>query len=113
MRKVSAILLLRYALALMAMIAALAPVYWMMTISLKTEIDQFSVPPKWILFEPTLAHYTDAFAARSFGQYLLTSVVVSALSTVCAMLLGTLAAYALAQFRLPRRLDKHFALWIL
>jgi multiple sugar transport system permease protein len=105
--------LFRYALASVAVIAALAPVYWMMTISLKTEIDQFSVPPKWILFEPTLAHYRDAFAARSFGQYLLTSIIVSVLSTLCAVLLGTLAAYALAQFRLPRRLDRHFALWIL
>jgi multiple sugar transport system permease protein len=113
MKTHSIVKLLRYALAFIAVGLALAPVYWMMTISLKTEIDQFSVPPKWILFEPTLAHYRDAFAARSFGQYLLTSLIVSALSTICAMLLGTLAAYALAQFRLPGRLDKHFALWIL
>lgn len=93
--------------------AALAPVYWMMTISLKTEIDQFSVPPKWVLFSPTLAHYRDAFTTRSFGQYLLTSAVVSILSTLSAMVLGTLAAYSLSHFRLPHRLDKHFALWIL
>jgi multiple sugar transport system permease protein len=105
--------LLRYALCLAAVMAALAPVYWMLTISLKTEIDQFSVPPRWILFQPTLVHYRDAFTQRSFGQYLLTSAIVSLLATLCAMLLGTLAAYALSQFRLPHRLDKHFALWIL
>jgi multiple sugar transport system permease protein len=113
MKTHSVIRLLRYALCLMAVLAALAPVYWMMTISLKTEIDQFSVPPRWILFSPTLAHYRDAFTARSFGQYLLTSAVVSLLATACAMVLGTLAAYALSHFRLPHRLDKHFALWIL
>jgi multiple sugar transport system permease protein len=105
--------ILRYALCLAAVAAALVPVYWMMTISLKNEIDQFSVPPKWILFNPTLAHYRDAFATRSFGQYLLTSAIVSILATACAMVLGTLAAYALSQFRLPARLGKHFALWIL
>lgn len=105
--------LLRYALACLAVLAALAPVYWMLTISLKTEVDLFSVPPRWFLFQPTGAHYRDAFLARSFGQYLLTSAIVSTLATVCAVVLGTLAAYALATFRLPARLDRHFALWIL
>jgi multiple sugar transport system permease protein len=105
--------LIKYVLCLAAATWALVPVYWMLTVSLKTEIDQFSVPPRWLLFQPTLAHYRDAFLSRSFGQYLLTSAVVSVLSTIFAMVLGTLAAYALSHFRLPRRLDKHFALWIL
>lgn len=104
---------LRYILAVAAVVVAVLPVYWMITISLKTEIDQFSVPPKWLVFTPTLAHYRDAFATRSFGQYLLTSVVVSVLATISAVVLGTLAAYALSHFRLPHRLDRHFALWIL
>ncbi|HKQ51286.1 MAG TPA: carbohydrate ABC transporter permease [Pyrinomonadaceae bacterium] len=102
-----------YVLAALAVLAALLPVYWMMTVSLKSEVDQFSVPPKWFAFEPTLAHYRDAFVERSFGQYLVTSAVVAVLSTVCALLLGTLAAYGLARFRLPRRLNTRVALWIL
>jgi multiple sugar transport system permease protein len=104
---------LRYALLGAALLCALVPVYWMLTVSLKAEVDQFSVPPKWLLFSPTLAHYRDAFLARSFGRYLLTSLIVSVLSTLCAMVLGTLAAYALSAFRLPHRLDKHLSLWIL
>ena len=102
-----------YALTASAVAAALLPVYWMVTISLKSEVDQFSVPPKWLGFWPTLAHYRDAFVERSFGQYLVTSAVVAVLSTACALLLGTLAAYGLARFRLPRRLNTRVALWIL
>jgi multiple sugar transport system permease protein len=105
--------LLKYALALFALVAALAPVYWLITISLKSEVDQFAVPPRWLSFSPTLVHYKDAFVARSFGQYLITSAIVAALSTVCALVLGTFAAYALARFRLPRKLDTRLALWIL
>ena len=105
--------LLAHALAVFAALAALLPVYWMTTISLKSEVDQFSVPPRWLVFEPTLAHYRDAFVERSFGQYLVTSAVVAVLSTACALILGTLAAYALARFRLPRRLNTRVALWIL
>ncbi|MGB9181127.1 MAG: carbohydrate ABC transporter permease [Pyrinomonadaceae bacterium] len=104
---------MKYALVLIATLAALAPVYWTITISLKTNVDQFAVPPRWFIFHPTLEHYYDAFFARSFGQYLLTSAIVAVLSTLCAMLLGTLAAYALARFRLPHNLDTRLALWIL
>lgn len=103
----------KYALVALALLAALAPVYWMLTISLKSEVEQFAVPPRWFTFTPTLMHYKDAFIERSFGQYLLTSAIVAVLSTMCAMLVGTLAAYALARFRLPRRLDKRLSLWIL
>jgi multiple sugar transport system permease protein len=100
-------------LLVLALLSALAPVYWMLTISLKTEVDQFAVPPKWFSFTPTLQHYTDAFVTRSFGQYLLTSAIVAVLSTFFALVIGTLAAYALTRFRLPWNLDRKLSLWIL
>jgi multiple sugar transport system permease protein len=112
-RRLSLRLWLKYALIFAALIIALAPVYWMLTISLKSEVEQFAVPPRWFSFTPTLFHYREAFVERSFGQYLLTSAIVAVLSTICAMLLGTLAAYALARFRFPRRLDTRLSLWIL
>lgn len=105
--------ILKYTFVLIAIVAALAPVYWMITISLKSEVDQFAVPPRWFNFTPTLVHYKDAFLSRSFGQYLLTSAIVAVMSTVFALVLGTLAAYALARFRLPHKLDTRLALWIL
>jgi multiple sugar transport system permease protein len=85
----------------------------MLTISLKSEVDQFAVPPKWFSFTPTLQHYTDAFVTRSFGQYLLTSAIVAVVSTFFALVIGTLAAYALTRFRLPWNLDRKLSLWIL
>lgn len=111
-RRVSARWLI-YAPVIVALLATLAPVYWMITISLKSEVDQFSVPPRWFLFSPTLAHYRDAFLERSFGQYLLTSAIVAVSSTLCAMVLGTLCAYALARLDLPRRTATRLSLWIL
>lgn len=105
--------LLKYVLVGLATLSALAPVYWMLTISLKREVDQFAVPPLWFSFTPTLEHYRDAFLNRAFGQYLITSVIVAVGSTLCALLIGTLAAYALARFKMPGRLDRKLALWIL
>jgi multiple sugar transport system permease protein len=100
--------------ALVASVAvAIVPVYWMITISLKTEADQFSATPSWIGFAPTLSHYWDAFGNRSFGRYLLTSAIVSFGSTICAVTLGTAAAYALARIELPRQSGRRISLWIL
>jgi len=103
----------RYVLLTPALMFALAPVYWMLTISLKSDVDQFAVPPPWFVFTPTLDHYYDAFVTRGFGEYLLTSAIVSVGSTLCALVIGTLAAYALARFELPWRLNRHLSLWIL
>ncbi|HEV2717519.1 MAG TPA: carbohydrate ABC transporter permease [Terriglobales bacterium] len=97
----------------LAIIGRLTPVYWMVTISLKREVDQFAVPPRWFSFTPTIEHYADAFGARSFGQYLVNSLSVAVTSTILALVLGTLAAYSLARFRLPHNFDRKLALWIL
>ena len=97
----------------LAMVIAIVPVYWMLSISLKTEVDQFAVPPRWIGFAPTFAHYYDAFFTRSFGRYLVTSLTVATLSTICAVTLGTLAAYGLARFKLRAGLDRRLSMWIL
>lgn len=102
-----------YVLVLLAVVAALAPVYWMLTVSLKTEAEQFASPPRWLSFAPTLAHYRDAFLARSFGQYLMNSALVAVASTACALVLGTLAAYGLTRAEVPRRRAERVSLWIL
>lgn len=104
---------MKYLLLAAALAISVAPVYWMVTISLKNDVDQFATPPRWIGFTPTLAHYYDAFVARSFGRYLATSLIVAALSTLFAVMLGTLAAYGLARFRLRGQLDRRLSLWIL
>lgn len=103
----------KYVVLTAALVIAVAPVYWMLSISLKTEVDQFAVPPRWIWFAPTFAHYYDAFFARSFGRYLVTSLTVATLSTICAVTLGTLAAYGLARFKLRAGLDRRLSIWIL
>ena len=103
----------RYALASLALLVALAPIYWLLTISLKKEIDQFAWPPLWWNFAPIFQHYRDAFLVRSFGRYLLNSSLVAAGSTLLALALGTPAAYALARFRWPGAWGSKIGFWIL
>jgi len=104
---------MKYALLIVAVLAALLPVYWLLTISLKSEVDQFAVPPLWFAFKPTWAHYYETFFVRPFGRYLLTSSIVALTSTALALLIGTLAAYSLARFTLPANLHERISFWII
>jgi multiple sugar transport system permease protein len=112
MRK-HAVSLLKYAAALLALSFALAPIYWLITISLKTELDQFASPPVWFSFTPTFRHYVAIFSHDVFGRYFFNSVIVSACSTLIALVLGLPAAYGLARFPWPRDWSRGISFWIL
>jgi multiple sugar transport system permease protein len=88
----------------------LVPILWMINSSLKSEKDNFSMPPK-VLAKPTLVNYRDAFAVRRFSENFVNSVIVAIGSSVCALLLGTPAAYALSRFKMKRKEDLFF--WFL
>jgi len=91
-----------------AVLATLLPLYWLATLSLKREVDQFAVPPLWVSFQPTWAHYSDIFVNRNFGRYLWNSAAAASVSTLLALAMGTAAAYSLA-----RRPRPGLAFWIL
>lgn len=105
--------LAKYATALLAMALALGPIYWLITISLKTELDQFASPPLWFRFTPTFRHYTAIFSHDVFGRYFLNSVIVSTCSTLIALVLGLPAAYGLVRFPWPRDWSQGIGFWIL
>lgn len=92
---------------------AMVPLLWMVTTSLKPEGLARSLPPTWV-FQPTLQHYRDVLTGAEvtpFGPLLLHSAVVAVLSTVVAIVLGLLAAYALARVRFAGK--RQLAMWIL
>lgn len=91
----------------------LVPIYWLATISLKTVVEQFAVPPLWVHFQVTLEHYYDTFLVLPFGTYLWNSVLVAASATVLALTVGVPAAYALARLPLKRNWNRHLSFWIL
>ena len=103
----------RYVLLIAAVGITLIPIYWLLTISLKTETDMFTARPVWFSFTPTGEHFRETFGQKSFGAYLITSALVAVTSTAVALIIGTLAAYALAQFRLSKRLTERLSFWII
>ena len=90
----------RLAVDLLIAVAALGPILWGLSTSLKPSSDILAFPPELIPSHPTLAHYALLFRTGIF-RFMLHSVAVSAFAVIGSLALGSIAAYALA--RLPFR----------
>jgi len=88
----------------------LFPVYWIVLTSFKPTVDINSATPSFV-FSPTLENYRDLFTHFEFSGVLLNSIVVTVLTCAVVMLLGVMAAYALARMKVPG--EKHISMWIL
>lgn len=90
----------------------LVPLLWMLATSVKPnrEITQEGtiVPATF-----TSANYERLFSERNFGSYLVNSIVVTSVSVLVSLLVGSLAAYAIARFRLWARLERRIGLALL
>jgi multiple sugar transport system permease protein len=89
-------------LAVVAIIIfCLFPFYWLVNVSLKTGSDlaQADVFPP----NPTLDNYDSIFKNDNFTSALKNSVIITVVTTVLALIVGSFAAYALARLRFPRK----------
>lgn len=78
---------------------ALTPVLWIVSLSLKSSatMTDGSFFPR----DPTLDHYADLFKDGEFLRPLANSFGIALLSTCIAVLLGAMAAYAIARLDFP------------
>ncbi|MDO5747486.1 MAG: carbohydrate ABC transporter permease [Actinomycetaceae bacterium] len=85
---------------ILIVIFCLAPFYWMFVSSIRpaSQIFETSFWPREISFENYVAVFDPS---RGFGQSLINSVIVAGITTVLALIVATVTAYALArlQFR--------------
>lgn len=75
---------------------------WMLSLSLKTEIENIDYPPVFIPGTPTLANFIQVFQASPFGRYLVNSLIVTGSATLLAILVGVPAGYGIAKSKAYR-----------
>lgn len=82
------------------LVIMLFPFYWMFITSIKpdSQMYQVSASPFWVT-EPTLQHYIYLITSTPFLTWLQNSLWVAVVSTSVSLVVGTLAAYALARLR--------------
>ena len=92
------------AVAMVALLILL-PVYWMVNMSFKDRVEFVARPPTLIVERPTTENYYDLLVTQRFYLKGINSLVVAIIAATLAVTVGTLAAYALSRFRLPRNLQ--------
>jgi multiple sugar transport system permease protein len=78
---------------------ALIPVLWIVSLSFKTTAtltDGNFIPRQW-----TLDNYRTIFQTNQFVRALINSIGIALISTVIAVILGTMAAYAISRLDFP------------
>jgi multiple sugar transport system permease protein len=70
---------------------------WMLSLSLKTEIDNIAFPPVFIPSPPTLANYVEVFEKNRLLLYFWNSVLVTGGAVLAGLLVGVPAGYGIAR----------------
>lgn len=87
----------------LALLVLLSPVLfvflWMLSLSLKPDVENTAYPPIFIPHQPTLDNFHEVFANSPFGLYALNSLIVATGSTALSLLVGVPAGYGIAKAR--------------
>src|SRR6185369_16639585 len=84
---------------ILVVLVALIPVLWIVSLSFKDPATITSAtfwPKRW-----TLENYRGIFKTSEFTRALVNSIVVAVITTAIAVVLGSMAAYAVARLRFP------------
>lgn len=81
----------------------LSPFIWLVTSSLKTQINIFQYPPQWIPDPIVWGNYPEALTSKPFGLYLRNSLTIVVLNIVAVVFSSSFCAYGFARIRFPGR----------
>jgi multiple sugar transport system permease protein len=102
-RRARAVLVARLVVLALGAIVLLIPFVYMLATSFKSNAIVLQIPPQLFPHHPTTANYTDAWTSNRFGRYFFNSAAVAIATTIAAVFLSSMMAYAFARFRFPGR----------
>ena len=94
---------LKYAVLLALTVVALVPFVWMISSSLKTSIDVFSIPMRWIPQGFHFENYVQIWERVPLAAYFKNTAVLAVIVTFMQILTSSFAAYAFAKMNFKGR----------
>ena len=80
-----------------------APLIWMVSTSLKPDVQMSAWPPVWIPRPIQWENYVEAWTSAPFTRYLLNTLLYAVSATIGQLLSASLVAYGFARLRAPGR----------
>jgi multiple sugar transport system permease protein len=102
-----------YLFAVLIILIAIFPFYWLVTTSLKHEVDFLTRPPQFVPLRPTIENYVRIFTRDGILRNFTNTAIVAVSTAVLAILLGSLAAFALAKTYISRVIRSGLLIWVL
>lgn len=102
-RRAHTVMSARLVLLSVGAVVMILPFAYMLSTSFKPNALVLSIPPQFLPHHATTANYTQAWSSNQFGHYFVNSLWVAVVTTVAAVLLSAMMAYALARFHFPGR----------
>jgi|PlaIllAssembly_1097288.scaffolds.fasta_scaffold145049_2 ABC-type glycerol-3-phosphate transport system permease component len=93
--------LLRYALLIIGSIIFLAPIFWMLSSSLKPDYQIFSTPPTWWPSPMRWQNYREALTSLPFGRFAINTLIISVATVIGHVLSCSIVAYGFARLQAP------------
>ncbi|MCI6699562.1 MAG: carbohydrate ABC transporter permease [Lachnospiraceae bacterium] len=90
---------LTYLICIIGALFVLVPVLWMVSTSLKTEIETFKIPPRWIPEQITIGSYKAMWTSYPFLYYFRNSLLVTLFAVLVSVLISCLTGYGVTRFK--------------
>jgi len=84
-------------------IIMILPFVWLVSSSLKSQMQIFQYPPQWIPDPIQWDNYVRALTLKPFGTYLKNTLTVCVLNVIAVVMTSSFCAYGFARIRFPGR----------
>ncbi|MCE2468671.1 MAG: carbohydrate ABC transporter permease [Caldilineaceae bacterium] len=91
------------AVLVLGLTVVLFPLFWMLSTSLKGEIEALKIPPNWIPKSFQWVNYRDALTHNPFGTYFRNTFYFAGMVVIGEVLSNSFIAYGFARLRAPGR----------
>jgi multiple sugar transport system permease protein len=89
--------IIRYTLIILVLLLFSFPIYWLVMMSFKSNVEIFEIPPKFLV-APNLGGYFRVFNEANFTKYFTSSLIVAAGTIGMTFSCGIFAAYSFSRF---------------
>ncbi|MBV9227982.1 MAG: carbohydrate ABC transporter permease [Chloroflexi bacterium] len=90
---------IRYTAVVLVVFVSLAPLYWTFATSVKNGIELNVSPPTLVPHSFSFENYATDLGLSTFTHDLLNSAIIAAITTILALIVGILCAYAVARMK--------------
>ncbi len=104
---------IRVFIVVISLIAILFPLYWLIANSLRTKTDYLANPPILFYAPVTFQNYQKILVENGIYKQFANTFVVAAVSTIIAVVFGSMAAYSTVRGRIAKKIRNFFGLWFM